>query len=168
MEKSKRSRKLVIAIISIALAVCILTISCGGLVAFYKKYEYQFFLAMPTSYICEQIEKEIPIGSDADDVIAYLKSKDEWLPHERSVDKNYRISQTATGHYVSGFPDFYSFSKLDYESHDQGCYITSAYIGTFPKKGTTLWSAYEVKVVFVYDENLKLIDIYVYRRYAGF
>ena len=168
MEKSKRSRKLVIVIISIALAVCILTISCGGLVAFYKKYEYQFFLAMPTSYICEQIEKEIPIGSDADDVIAYLKSKDEWLPHRRSVEKNYRISKTATGHHASRYPDFYSFSKLDYESHDQGCYITGAYIGSFPNKDSSLWSAYDVEVVFVYDENLKLIDIYILRAYFGF
>ena len=165
----KPQKKMIICLICATLALLILI---GSVVGGTMMFRDKIYLLMPPSFICKQIEKEIPIGSDADEVIEYLKSKDEWLPEENasdSNDKDYRIYQTGTGHYIASYyGHFYSFSKLDYKSHDQGCYITSAYLGIFPNKDTTLWSAYDVEACFVFDENLKLIDIYVFRRYAGF
>ena len=169
MIKRKRNAKKALIIISVAVVICILAITIAG-VFMVHDYIQKNPLRAPTWYICKQIEKEIPIGSDADDAIEYLKSKDEWSYYRNASDenaKNYRISETATGRYASNSPCFYSFSNLDYESHDQGCYVTGVHLGTYPEKGTTHLLGYHVEAAFVFDENLKLMDIYVFRNYIG-
>lgn len=170
MRKSKK--KLAIILISLAVITCVLTIAIAGAlvrgtVMTFKTYKDEMLLFMPTSYICKQIETEVPIGTDADTVIEFLKNKDGWWTDKSSADNNFKLYEGATGRYAVDYQSFYSFNNLNYDQ-DQGYYFTDAYIGSVPNQNTSLWIGNHVYVIFIFDENMRLMDIAVFRVLIGF
>ena len=163
----KLSKKNIICLICVTLALLILIGAVvGGAVMFRDK----IYLLMPTSYICKQIEKEIPIGSDAETVIEYLESKHMWSSNydDDFIEKDYKITQGSPGKYLVNFAAFHSFNNINYKNENLGCYFTSACLGYIPFRGTSIPIGSWCQVVFIFDSNLKIIDIIVYRHFIGF
>ena len=165
MIKRKRNAKKALIIISVAVVICILACSIVGGFMIYD-FSQKNFVRMPTWYVCKQIEKDVPIGTNADTVIEYLKSKPEWSVTRDFNSKDHILHEGFNGPLIGYNACLYSFNKLNYkkELYDH-YYSTSVYLGGFD---TTSSSGYYVKAVFIFDESKTLIDIVVYRYYVGF
>ena len=121
-------------------------------------------LLMPTWYVCNQIEKEIPIGTDADTVIEIMKSKGR-LSDKYSSAPKYILVEEPLGRPITNSECFYSYNRLDYKNQEHGYYHTGAYIGDVQRTFSPM--GYSVYAKFVFDENKKLMDIIVLRDYVG-
>ena len=162
-------RKKALIIISIAVVICILicTLICaiaGGFMIY--DFAQKNPLRMPTWYVCKQIEKEIPIGTDADTVIEIMKSKG-WSNDKHSYVPYYPLMKGSISSSLTDRAYFYSYNRLDYKNREHGYYYTGAYIGTVPEQGTSDPMGYSISSIFVFDENKKLMDIIVFRNYVG-
>ena len=73
----KKKKWFTISIIAFALVFAILG---GTLFIFFNDavLKNRLFILMPCSYIGKQLEKEIPLGTRADDVVSFLKEHKEW------------------------------------------------------------------------------------------
>ena len=167
MIKRKRNAKKKLIIISVAVVICILACAIvGGFMV--HDYIQKNPLRAPTWYVCKQIEKEIPIGTDADTVIEIMKSKDDWSKSEDTpYNKTYRLNKGPIGVGIAYNAFFYSFNKLDYRNISQGNYYTGTFLGSVPQRGTEEPWGYSVSAMFIFDENKQLMDIIVFRNYVG-
>ena len=166
MSKAKNiSKKMLIIIISITVSVCLL--ACVILAVFNSiTIDSPLFLYMPTWYICHRIEKEIPIGSDADTVIAFLKTQELWYDSEIIKGQEPTIYEGSVSRRLANQIGLYSFSKLDHRKTEHGAYYRSSSLGTafenVPDTSVFSLIRYEVFATFIFDENMELIDIAVW------
>lgn len=128
-----------------------------------------FSISLPTSYICNQISKDVPIGTNAEDVLEFIRNQKNWeiLKHCEECDE-IRYSEGVVCD-VSNSKSFYSLIEVVPDEHDiidmPGVYYVAI------KMGSTLGEPFWGKVTyvdFVFDENLNLINILVYKSAIGF
>ena len=168
----KRKKALIIISVTVVICILICTLTCA-IVGGFMIYDFaqKNPLRMPTWYVCKQIEKEIPIGSDADTVIEIMKSKDDWSTEEEFIGDEYKYYEIYSlpkgfNNNISSQADYYSFSKINYKKESRDFYALSTCIGAVPERGTDKLFGYYVHVMFILDENKELIDILIFRIYV--
>ena len=126
-------------------------------------FSNQLFRSMPTAYICKQLEKNIPIGTNSESVINIIKSNKEWTQEGELRD---------CSDIVFDFPftfSIYSFNDIDYSQSKSGCEIGASFelsveLGRTP--GAPFWGS-STHAIFFFDDEEKLIDILVYKEHIG-
>ena len=74
----KKRKKILIALVIILASIVVL---CSIL------FSNAILIRMPSSYICKQLEKDVPIGTSAEEVIKYVESNDKWTNYQLYVDR---------------------------------------------------------------------------------
>lgn len=131
--------------------------------------ENQFFISMPASYICKKTGKEVPIGTEGENVIEFLKSHKKWeiIKHCDECEE-FRCSE-GMKFYFSDVSSFYNLSNIQYDEPNSMDMPGAYYIVV--KLGSTPFNAFWGKTVFlnfIFDENFVLIDIFAYKKTIGF
>ena len=151
-------------------ALIIIVIVIVAIVVLALVFREQLFMRMPAFYIGNQLEKDVPIGTSAEDVMEYVKSHEEWIKDEYQTVSYYDLPMTYNSGmacYPEGSYSCYSFSDIDYKGNpDEGfgsytLYVDCGEMSPIPIAAT--W----VNVFFVFDEDQKLIDIVVSKENVG-
>ena len=126
-------------------------------------------IRMPTSYICKQMEKNVPIGTDWKRVREYVGNNEAW---EELWEANCGLCyHTGSQDDLDGSYSLHSFSGVDYESDPNqrhGNFILLVCLGDLPWKDPYWYLfARSANAYFVFDENQELIDIVVYKYFWG-
>ena len=133
-------------------------------------FNNQFFINMPKSYICKQIENEISLGTSAENVVDFLKSHKDWTNGEYYGDLyDYQIYNDGIDINDFNTGSYYSLSSINYKSEQSekiGSFLIFCDLGSAPIF-EPFWGN-EVNAYFVFDEEQKLIDIIVHKRPIGF
>ena len=150
-----KKKKAIIISLSVILAICLVVICLidiclvvGGI--FMSKY---FLWLMPSTYIENHLIKEFPLGSSSDEVLQKLKEHKEW-------DSNYALHPIGIKYDGKG-------SVMLTESNS--CYGDEYFVGTQMCKAdmfTDLMGYYTAKIYFAFDDDGKLIDIAVYKKFS--
>ena len=158
----KKFKILLIVIIIVAIVVMMF----GG---FFVLLKNNFFSSLPTSYICNQISKDIPIGTSSDDVLEFIKHHEKWeiIKHCEDCDAIRSCEGVICG--ASSAKSFYSFNEIVTDEngiiHMPGDYYIAVKLGT--TFGEPFWGSVTY-ADFIFDENLNLINIIVYKSLIGF
>ena len=162
----KIGKKKIIIIISIIL---ILGLGIGVFMLFSNN---QFFINMPCSYICKQLEKQIPIGTSAEEVVEVLRSHKKWTNGQLYGNLcDYQIYNGGVSTHKNKFinDSHYSLMDISYQSEEPGkigSFTVFCDLGSTPAF-EPFWGK-TVNVYFVFDEEQQLIDILVYKSTIGF
>ena len=134
-------------------------------------------IRMPSSYICKQLEKDVPIGTSAEEVIKYVESNDKWTNSQPYVDRRlFELEDYGLQYFWGEQRDpaysysFCSFSNIDYENNPAtkyGNYNLYVELGDIPWKDTNYLFGRGVRAYFVFDEEQNLIDIVVCKECFG-
>lgn len=160
---TKKSNKKAVVVTSILIVI---TILIGVFVTAFKD---QIFIAMPCSYICKNLEKEVPIGTDAENVIAFVKSHDEWTNGCHDF-YNYEIENIRGKTFCFTGAYSHSYNNINYENKNFDEETDAAYI-LHVRLGSTPFDPFWGKTVnacFFFDEDQKLVDILIGKTFIGF
>ncbi len=161
---TKKAKKVIVVssimlFITILAGVCIMT------------FKNQVFISMPCSYICKNLEKEVPIGTDAENVIAFVKSHDEWTNGQEYQDfYNYEIENIRGKTFCFTGAYSHSYNNINYENKNFDEETDAAYI-LHVRLGSTPFDPFWGKMVnacFFFDEDQKLVDILIGKTFIGF
>lgn len=161
MNKNRKSALTIISVIVIFFIIMV-----GVCAVFFKN---QFFISMPTSYICKQTEKKAPIGMAGENVIEFVKSHKEWdiIKHCDECEEFRRSEEMKF--YFSNVSSFYSLSNIQYDETYSMDMPGTYYVVV--KLGATPFNTFLGKTVFlnfIFDENFVLMDIFAYKTTIGF
>ena len=158
----KKIKALLIVIIIVSMIVMML----GVFLALSKNF---IFSSLPSSYICNQISKDILIGTSSDDVLEYIKQHEKWeiIKHCEDCDTILSCEGVICG--ASSAKSFYSLNRI--ETDENGIIYMPGDYYIAVKLGTTFGEPFWGKVTyadFIFDENLNLINIIIYKSLIGF
>ena len=152
-----KKKKAIIVSLSVILAICLVVICLidiclvvGGI--FMSKY---FLWLMPSTYIENQLIKEFPLGSSSDEVLQKLKEHKEWNPHYDYKLIDHGIRYDEEGNVML--------------SNSYYCYGDEYFVGTQSYEATMfddLMGYYTAQIYFAFDDDGKLIDIAVYKKFS--
>ena len=134
-------------------------------------FRNQVFIGMPCSFICKQIEKEVPIGTTIEETMGFVRSHEDWTNGNAYGDPyEYEIQNSGIAVYPNKFEgaSFYSFCNVDYETNETetiGSYCIRVELGTTPFQ--PFWGRVTT-AYFVFDEEQHLTDILVQKSGIGF
>ncbi len=170
----KKSKKILIVLAITLAIIASIIVLCTILLS------NAILIRMPSSYICKQLEKDVPIGTSADDVIGYVEANGVWTNAGYAGDPddpNEFILYDGGVSYKTGVQrdpensySFYSFSNIDYENTpttEYGSYNLYVELGDIPWKDTNYLFGRGVRAYFVFDEEQNLIDIVVCKEFFG-
>jgi len=164
----KKRKKILIALVIILASIVVLCLIL---------FSNAILIRMPSSYICKQLEKDVPIGTSAEEVIKYVESNDKWTNYQPYVDRRIFELEDYGLQYSWGEQrdpensySFCSFSNIDYENNpatEYGNYNLYVELGDIPWKDTNYLFGRGVRAYFVFDEEQNLIDIVVCKEFFG-
>ena len=164
----KKRKKILIALVIILASIVVLYLIL---------FSNAILIRMPSSYICKQLEKDVPIGTSAEEVIKYVESNDKWTNYQLYVDRrifeleDYGLQYSWGDHRdPENSYSFCSFSNIDYENNpttEYGNYNLYVELGDIPWKDTNYLFGRGVRAYFVFDEEQNLIDIVVCKEFFG-
>ena len=164
----QKRKKILIALVIILASIVVLCLIL---------FSNAILIRMPSSYICKQLEKDVPIGTSAEEVIKYVESNDKWTNYQLYGDRRIFELKDYGLQYSWGEQrdpessySFCSFSKIDYENNpttEYGSYNLYVELGDIPWKDTNYLFGRGVRAYFVFDEEQNLIDIVVCKEFFG-
>ena len=168
----KKRKKILIALVIILASIVVLCLIL---------FSNAILIRMPSSYICKQLEKNVPIGTKAEEVIEFVESNHKWTNFgyaKDPEDPNEFVLYDGGVSYKTGEQrdpessySFCSFSKIDYENNpttEYGSYNLYVELGDIPwKDAPSILFGRVVKAYFVFDEERNLIDIVVCKEFFG-
>ena len=157
--------------------IALVIILASMVVLYLILFSNAILIRMPSSYICKQLEKDVPIGTSAEEVIKYVESNDKWTNYQLYVDRRIFELEDYGLQYSWGEQrdpensySFCSFSNIDYENNpdtEYGNYNLYVELGDIPWKDTNYLFGRGVRAYFVFDEEQNLIDIVVCKEFFG-
>ncbi len=151
----------------------IIAIVAVAIIIFAFIFRDQLFMRMPAFYIGNQLEKDVPIGTSAEDVIEYVKSHEEWTNREYEpvnyleLDEFGLMYNGSSAMYPRNSYSLYSFSGIDYKGNPDESFGSYTLYVDFGEMSPIPIAATWVNVFFVFNEDQKLIDIVVSKEHVG-